>query len=147
MQSLDLTNREETLLDIYAGKEINGIKGKLFWRLCIEAKKNDPRYNNWCFFQFENKQESMQVISSCIQNIGLVDLIKVDQTNKCGNETFVQVNKLDYDFLNAYLSDFAIALKEKEVERDYFKSEKSVVDNTQTNYQRYICYNNRTSRS
>lgn len=48
--SQDFSNKEETSIDIYAGKSVGNTTAHYTFRLCIEVKKNDPRYVDWCFF-------------------------------------------------------------------------------------------------
>jgi len=116
-------------VDIYAAKTVGREQQTFSFRICVEVKKNDPRYVDWCFFQLKPKIEHIRVITNCIRSIGHINLIKIGETTNHGNEILVQLTKFDkWNFLKYDISDFALALKNEVIGNDYFKSEKTVVD-------------------
>lgn len=128
-QSQDPTHRNETSLDIYAGKVILFGTKTATIRLCIEVKKNDPRYVDWCFFQQEKQQGSMRIITNCIRSIGRVDLFRVPPASRHSNDIFVQTHQLkNWKPLDNQISDFALALHGEEINKEYYRSEKTRVD-------------------
>lgn len=127
--SQDFSNKEETSLDIYAGRTVGRDTKTFSFRICVEVKKNDPRYVDWCFFQLKPKVESIRVITNCIQSIGHINLIKLGETTNHGNDIHVQLTKFDnWGFLKHDITDFALALKNETIGNDYFKSEKTIID-------------------
>ncbi len=127
--SQNTSSRQETSLDIYAGKFFHLVSEEYDLRFCIEVKKNDPRYSDWCFFQLEQKREKMRTITNCIRSIGDVDLLRVGETTRYGNEVFLQITKFPHwHFLEHDVSDFAVALRNKDIDNEFFKSEKTKID-------------------
>lgn len=124
--SQDHVNKEELSLDIYAGNK----KQFGFLRLVIEVKKKNPDYVDWCFLQLEKKKEPMRVINKSINAAhGYPTLFHVGETTRYGNELFVQIDQFpQWTYLKKEVSDFAIALKEKKVGKEYYKSEKTEID-------------------
>lgn len=81
------------------------------------------------FFQLEPKRQNMRVITNCMKNIGNVDLINLSKSTRTDNEIFVQINKFDQlTFLIHDVCDFGLALNSEKVKKEYFQSEKTIVD-------------------
>lgn len=128
-ESQNQMQREETSLDIYAGKEIKILTESATIRLCVEVKKNDPSYVDWVFFQHEKQAGPIRVIINCIRSIGRVDLFRVPPATRHSNDIFVQTKQFtNWDPIEGEIADFALALHNKEVKKEYFKSDKTKVD-------------------
>lgn len=122
--------REETSVDIHTSKVVKDeYLEDIEFRLCIEVKKNDPRYSDWCFFQQKKTSDPMTLIQKSIRNTGLVSLFMVPETNIYSNEVWVQAFQSHYwDPFKHIVCDFALALQNEEVKKEYYKSEKTKVD-------------------
>jgi len=131
LESQNQTMREETSIDIDAAKTIH-IEFEhynLTFRLCIEVKKNDPRYSDWCFFQQKINSEPMRVITKAITSVGQVNLFQISKTTNYSNPIFVQTNQYHHlDIFKQNIADFALALQNENVKNKYYKSEKTKVD-------------------
>ena len=89
-ESQNQTMKEETSIDIDAGKTIPiEFDPSIHFRLCIEVKKNDPKYSDWCFFQQKINSEPMRVIQRTITPVGRVDLFRVSPSDQYSNPIFV----------------------------------------------------------
>lgn len=125
-----LSLKEETSVDINAVKEKTiEFDPNVHFHLCIEVKKNDPRYSDWCFFQHKVKNEPMHVISKNITSQGRVNLFLISPTDRYGNPIYVQTNQ--YHFWSIFqheISDFGLALQNETIKPEYFRSEKTKVD-------------------
>lgn len=125
-----LSAKQETSVDIYAVKTIHiDFDPDVTFRLCVEVKKNDPRYSDWCFFQQKENTDPMRVISKNITRIGRVDLFNISESDRYGNPIFIQTNQ--YHHWNIFrhdISDFALALQNEKIKPEYFRSEKTKVD-------------------
>lgn len=131
LESQNKAMREETSVDIDAQKlkEIQFENYNINFRLCIEVKKNDPRYSDWCFFQHKKNNEPMRLIQKTITRRGLVDLFQITESDKYGNPIFVQTYQYHrWKLFEKEIADFGLALQNKEVNRDYYRSEKTKVD-------------------
>ena len=71
----------------------------------------------------------MRTITGCIQSIGDVNLFRVGKTTRQDNEIFVQLTNFPHwSFLVHDVCDFGIALRNKELDHEFFKSEKTRID-------------------
>jgi len=121
-ESMDKTTVKETSIDVIAGKTVN----QYCFNLCIESKKLDPRFSDWVFFQqLEYKQGFHYFRRSYFAN-GEPILLSTPELGS-QKETFLTVNKAIADFKYP-ICDFVLSLKNKEIERDYYKSDKTKVD-------------------
>ena len=121
-ESMDKTTVKETSIDVVAGKTVN----QMCFNLCIESKKLDPRFIDWVFFQqLEHKQGFHYFRRGYFHNSEPV----LFSTPALGSheETFLTVNKTIPEF-DYPICDFALSLKNKEIERDYYKSDKTKID-------------------
>lgn len=131
LESQNQTMKEETSVDIDAGKsiELKYESHSANFRLCIEVKKNDPRYSDWCFFQQKINTEPMRVITKNITIKGRVCLFSVPPTDRYGNPIYVETNQFHFwDIFKHHIADFALALQNEEVSKEYYRSEKTKVD-------------------
>lgn len=131
LESQNQTMKEETSVDIEAWKTIDleSEPQKARFRLCVEVKKNDPRYSDWCFFQQKINQEPMRVIKKTLVREGRVGLFYVPPNDRHQNEIAVESKHYPSSgIFNHKISDFALALQNEEVRRDFYKSEKTIVD-------------------
>jgi len=131
LESQNQSMKNETSVDIDAGKNIELKKDTVnaIFRLYIEVKKNDPDYSDWCFFQQKIKSEPMRLTTKNITSKGRVNLFTVTENDRYKNKIWVQT--IQYPSLEIFtkdVSDFALALHAKEVKKDYYRSEKTKVD-------------------
>lgn len=121
-ESMDKTSTKETSIDVVSGKTVDNY----CFNLCIESKKLDPRFSDWVFFQQLKHQKGLRYFRRSYFANGEPVLFS---TPKLGQqeETFLTVNKglTEFDYP---ICDFALSLKNKEIERDYYKSDKTKVD-------------------
>jgi len=81
------------------------------------------------FFQQKINTEPMRVITKSIQSRGRVDLYKVSESDRHGNKIFVQTNQYhNWDIFKHDIADFALALQNETVTKEYYRSEKTKVD-------------------
>ncbi len=121
--------KEETSVDIDASKIIEiEFDPPLTFRLCIEVKKNDPKYSDWCFFQLKKNSEPMRVITKTLVKQGRVTLFHVPPTFG-HDDIYVQTNQFHHwDIFRHPISDFALALQSENINKDYYRSEKTKID-------------------
>jgi len=131
LESQNQTLKTETSVDIDAAKTIdlkfNPVNVR--FRLCVEVKKNDPKYSDWCFFQQKINTEPMRVITKTLRSEGRVILFSVPENDRHHNKIFVQTNQ--YHFWKIFkhdIADFALALQNENVKKEYYRSEKTKVD-------------------
>ncbi|AJW71044.1 hypothetical protein [Nitrosopumilus adriaticus] len=127
-----LSMKQETSVDIDATKVIPiEFDPTIVFRLCVEVKKNDPRYSDWCFFQLKQNTEPMRVISKNIRRDGRIELFNISKTDRHGDPIFVQTNQYPHwSIFKHDISDFALALQNEQIKPEYFRSEKTKVDET-----------------
>jgi len=131
LESQNKAMKVETSVDIDAGKliELKFESYNVLFRLCIEVKKNDPRYSDWCFFQHKVNSEPMRLIQKTITSVGRVNLFKVTENDRHSNPIYIQTNQYPFwDLFKKEIADFALALQNKDINREYYKSEKTKVD-------------------
>lgn len=125
----DCQNRfmlNERAIDVVGGKSIGSTRIKL----CIECKKLNPKYVEWCFFLQNEVQKNIHVVTKSIRTSGQVRLVEVPGTEKYHNEIYVEINYNynKYDILPTTIADFGIALTNEKLKAGFFKTEKTVVD-------------------
>ena len=87
----DCQNRfllSERAIDVIGSKSIKNSRIKL----CIECKKLNPKYVEWCFFKQNEIPKEMHVLTKSIRTSGQVRLFEVPQTEKYHNEIYVEIN-------------------------------------------------------
>lgn len=116
----------ERSIDVIGSKAIKNTRIKL----CIECKKLNPKYVEWCFFQQNEIPKEMHFITKSIRTTGQVRLFEVPKTEKYHNEIYVEINYRynQYDLFPNTIADFGIALTNEKLKDEYFKTEKTVVD-------------------
>lgn len=125
IESQNHNEREELSLDVYCGKTFDFVNV----RLVIEVKKRNPDYVDWCFLQLEKNASNMQIITKQLKNEGNTTLFHIPPSRKYSNDIWIQHRTFpEIGFLTNKISDFAIALKSRNLDRNYFKSEKTEVD-------------------
>ena len=119
------TDAKETSIDIVASKIIHGS----CYNLCIESKKLDPRFSDWVFFRQESHKNTMRIFCRTVDTIGIVDLFDTLPTKQFQFETHLKIGEYgDLEFTKHIVTDFALALKNRKVETDFYKSEKTKID-------------------
>lgn len=124
---LECQNRyelEETSIDVVGEK--NG--GKTAFKLCIECKKLDPEYVDWVFIQPSTSNRSMHIITKTIESKGFAALFKVPKTTRYGNEIHVEISKFNWEPFKYLVTDFAVAVSNKKINRTTYRSKKTIVD-------------------
>jgi len=125
IESQNKAEIKETSIDVIASRRIAGAD----FFLCIEAKKLDPRYMDWIFFKQQTHEDVMRMIKRSLKNDGDVQLFTTLPTRDCGNETYLQIKSFpEWEPSRREIVDFALALKKEQVENEYYKSEKTRVD-------------------
>lgn len=122
--SFELSERS---IDVVGGRMLDGERAL---KLCIECKKLNPKYTEWCFFDQQKSKRKLNVITKSRDNAGIVNLFHVPKTTKYGNEIFLYLHNRfgENDFVPKTFADFAIAMTNEKIHGDYYKTEKTVVD-------------------
>ncbi|MCH7969014.1 MAG: hypothetical protein IH841_07215 [Thaumarchaeota archaeon] len=121
-ESMDKTTVKETSIDVIGERIIND---DYCFNLCIESKKLDPRFIDWVFFQ-QTKHENTLRFLMRQHFIKKPVLLKTPKTTK-NKETYLTINTIQGE-LDYPVCDFALSLKSEEVDREYYKSDKTKVD-------------------
>lgn len=123
----NISEVKETSIDIVGRKKIN----EVMVTLLIESKKLNPDYVDWCFFQQKNIRDIIHIISKSPSNSYINMLFSVP-----GDEIYPRSTDLTLEQFTGWIpgkkpiADFGISLKNKEVQGEYYKSEKSIVDDS-----------------
>lgn len=119
-ESLDKTRITETSIDIVAGKQ----HSDFHVTLCIEAKKLDPRYINWVFFKISNTQTKLRYFKRS-NHSSLPILFATPQLDKMPATYLTMAEHKEFNYP---ICDFGLSIKDKKMDNDYYKSEKTIVD-------------------
>lgn len=120
-ESMDKTSVKETSIDVIAAKTAN----EYIVNLCIEVKKLDPRFIDWVFFRQVKHEEQLRFLIRQRVSIEPV-LLKTPPTTYI-RETYLGITTLGNEF-NYPVCDFALSLKSEEIDREYYKSDKTKID-------------------
>lgn len=124
-ESLSKSEIKETSIDVVGFRTIAG--GDFY--LCIEAKKLDPRYVDWVFFKQEIKPNIMNLILHSFESKAIVRLFTTVPTDKFVNKTYYEIRSgNDWNPTKHEVADFAVALYDSQIRAEYFKSEKTIID-------------------
>lgn len=124
---LECQNRyelEETSIDVIGEK--NG--KETAFKLCIECKKLDPEYVDWIFIQPSTSNQSMNMITKTITSKGFAALLKVPKTTRYGNDIHVEISRFNWEPFKHLVTDFALAISDKKINRTTYRSKKTIVD-------------------
>ena len=99
-------------------------------RLCIECKKLNPKYTEWCFFQQQELINRPHVIFTSRKNAGVAILFRLPKTTRYGNELFLSLERkfFDLEMFPKRQADFGIALTNQRLKGVFYNTEKTVVD-------------------
>lgn len=125
-ECMNKSNVDETSIDVVATRTKDGAT----FNLCIESKKLDPRFVDWVFIQQEQNERVMRFFNRTRSTQGLVDLSTVPPTYILGIETHLRIMKGNGKTFYHDVADFALALKNQELDRDYYKSDKTKIDDS-----------------
>lgn len=116
---------EETSIDIIATK----VFGNKIFKLCIEVKKLNPKYTDWCFIQEKNNYDEYRVMMTSKKNGGLAPLFTVPKTDLLKEELCLRLEEFKKWHTTKFtIADFGVALYEKQIRPEFYASEKTVVD-------------------
>lgn len=120
-ESMDKTTVKETSIDVIGGRIVNNYS----FNLCIESKKLDPRFIDWVFFQQVKHENTLRLLMRTY----FFDKPILLRTPKIGkaDETYLGISTIPGEF-NYPVCDFALSLKSEEIDREYYKSDKTKVD-------------------
>lgn len=116
----------ERSIDIISAKTLDA---NTVLKVCVECKKLNPRYTEWCFFQQNQKFEPHVIIKSQ-KNTGIFTLFHIPETERYGSEIFVQSDR-QYNgigILPSVMTDYGIALTDETLHNKFFKTETTVVN-------------------
>lgn len=117
----------ESSVDVLVARKI---PKKVAQTLCIEVKKLDPKFIDWIFFRIKSHIPGMQVFSRNTSHSGLVDLFTIPPMfGHFETENYTMVKKFDrWIPLQHEISDFAVATNSNKLPQEYFRSDKSKID-------------------
>lgn len=124
-ESLSKSEVKETSIDVVGFKTI----GSGDFYLCIEAKKLNPQYIDWVFFKQEVKSDVMNLILHTYDSKAIVQLFTTVPTNLFVANTYYEIrNADDWKPTKHEVTDFTVALTNSKISGEYFKSEKTIID-------------------
>jgi len=116
---------EETSIDVIGTKTI----GNKIFKICIEVKKLNPKYTDWCFIQQKSNYDNYRVMMTSKKDDGLAPLFTVPHTDMLKEELSLRLEEFNKWYkTNFKITDFGIALYKKQVKPEFYASEKTVVD-------------------
>lgn len=118
---------EESSIDVIGSRSMNN---KIVHTLCIEVKKLDPKFIDWIFFRINSKKKNMRVITRTVLKSGLVNLFKIPSMfQHFEKENYVTISEFNnWTPLEHEISDFAVATNANKIPTEYFKTDKSKID-------------------
>ncbi|MEX2313006.1 MAG: hypothetical protein WD650_03335, partial [Nitrosopumilaceae archaeon] len=98
--------KKETSLDALCGRTENNIH----YIPCIQVKKLNPKYVDWCFFKEDNLRNELRVVTKSLVGRGLVDLLTIPQTDRGDPAIHIQIERFDIPSFPVICSDYGVAL-------------------------------------
>jgi hypothetical protein len=107
--------KKETSIDVLCGRIVNNIH----YIPCIQVKKLNPKYVDWCFFREDNLQNELRVVTKSLGGDGLVDLLTIPQTDRGDPVVHIQIEKISIPSFSIICSDYGIALHKDPSQKKY----------------------------
>jgi len=122
--SLDRNIIDETSIDVIGQKAIGT---DYHFNLCIEAKKLNPNYSDWVFFQKHTKLNEMNFVCRQPINPTKITLFKIPKITPLTAESHLIISNMT-DYFQYPVCNFGLALAKNKIDKQYYKSEKTIVD-------------------
>ena len=120
---MDKTTVKETSIDVIAGKFVHNQR---MHTLCIESKKLHPKYVDWVFFKQTQSNGKLRLLVRS-EHKPEVLLFTTPKTTKY-EKTHLGICTIPEEFSDYEMCDFGISLKNEKVDNEYYKSDKTKVD-------------------
>ncbi len=119
---MDKTTVKETSIDVIAAKYAHR---RQMHTLCIESKKLHPDFVDWVFFKQTQSDGKLRLLvkSECEPEVPLFTTPKTTKYEK----THLEICTIK-EFSGYEICDFGISLKNKKIDNEYYKSDKTKVD-------------------
>lgn len=123
--SINSFERSERSIDVVAQKKLSEKKLLSF---CIECKKLNPKFTEWCFFQHASNSHK-HLITKSISEPGHTLLFDIPGSVLQNNQVYLSIN-MGYNekFLDFKVVDYGLALSSETIHNEFFKTEQTVID-------------------
>jgi len=119
----------ESSIDVLGSRQFSD---KIGHTLCIEVKKLDPKFIDWIFFRIKPQKNNMRVITRTVSNSGLANLFEIPPMHgHFEKNSYAMIKEFSHwTPLEHEISDFAVATNSNKLTGEYFKTDKSKVDDS-----------------